>query len=75
MAKTILVVILKMFHKLTLDIVTVVVVVTLVVNKMKILTLSIFAPPPHSGQKKGGRRSYLVTLKFKVLLTLICPEK
>lgn len=40
MAKTILVVILKMFHKLTLDIVTVVVVVTLVVNKMKILTLS-----------------------------------
>ena len=45
MAKTILVMILKMFHKLTLDIVTVVVVVTLVVNKMKILTLSIFTPP------------------------------
>ena len=50
MAKTILVVILKMFHKLTLDIVTVVVVVTLVVNKMKILTLSIFAPPPSPPQ-------------------------
>ena len=28
----------------------------------------------HSGQKRGGRRSYLVTLKFKVLLTLICPQ-
>ena len=31
-------------------------------------------PPPHSGQKRGGRQSYLVTLKFKVLLTLICPQ-
>ena len=30
--------------------------------------------PPHSGQKRGGRRSYLVTIKFKVLLTLICPQ-
>ena len=30
--------------------------------------------PTHSGQKRGGRRSYLVTLKFKVLLTLICPQ-
>ena len=28
----------------------------------------------HSGQKRGGRRYYLVTLKFKVLLTLICPQ-
>ena len=28
----------------------------------------------HSGQKRGGRQSYLVTLKFKVLLTLICPQ-
>ena len=28
----------------------------------------------HSGQKRGGRRSYLVTLMFKVLLTLICPQ-
>ena len=24
--------------------------------------------------KRGGRQSYLVTLKFKVLLTLICPQ-
>ena len=30
--------------------------------------------PRHSGQKRGGRRYYLVTLKFKVLLTLICPQ-
>ena len=28
----------------------------------------------HSGQKRGGRHYYLVTLKFKVLLTLICPQ-
>ena len=28
----------------------------------------------HSGQKRGGRSYYLVTLKFKVLLTLICPQ-
>ena len=28
----------------------------------------------HSGQKRGGRGYYLVTLKLKVLLTLICPQ-
>ena len=28
----------------------------------------------HSGQKRGGRHYYLVTLKFKVLLTSICPQ-
>ena len=58
MAKTILVVILKMFHKLTLDIVTVVVVVTLVENKMKILTLSIFAPPPGPNRVNGEKNNY-----------------
>ena len=31
-------------------------------------------PEGHSGQKRGGRGYYLVTLKFKVLLTLICPQ-
>ena len=43
-------------------------------KKQKNGNLKWHLPPPHSGQKRGGRRSYLVTLKFKVLLTLICPQ-
>ena len=36
--------------------------------------ISVKGVPPHSGQKRGGGRYYLVTLEFKVLLTLICPQ-